>query len=441
MTYEEAAAYIEGIPRFTKKHDLSYVADFLARLGNPGADSQVIHVAGTNGKGSVCAYMRAVLLAMGKRTGFFTSPHLIRLNERIVIGDDEIGDEEFLAVFRQVKETVDGMAEEGLSHPSYFEFLFGMAMLAFGRAGAEYIILETGLGGRLDATSAVPHPAVTVITSISLDHTAYLGNTVEEIAAEKAGIIREGVPVVFDGTDPCAAKVIEEQAARLHAACRKLGKNAYEIREITRKHIAFSRGSAYDRNDLWTISGCGVYQAMNASLALTALEILFPEAGERDPAVWKKALASVAWEGRMEEIRPGIFLDGAHNPGAAQAFADTLEALGEESPVLLFSAVSDKEYEKIADILCGRVKAGLYIITQIQDARGVPARELGRIFRERTDSPVLVEPDPARALAAAVSNRRGRRIYCLGSLYLIGELKRILTEQGDCVQRRLKDRC
>lgn len=149
MTYEEAAAYIEGIPRFTKKHDLSYVADFLARLGNPGADSQVIHVAGTNGKGSVCAYMRAVLLAMGKRTGFFTSPHLIRLNERIVIGDDEIGDEEFLAVFRQVKETVDGMAEEGLSHPSYFEFLFGMAMLAFGRAGAEYIILETGLGGRL----------------------------------------------------------------------------------------------------------------------------------------------------------------------------------------------------------------------------------------------------------------------------------------------------
>ena len=214
MTYEEAAAYIEGIPRFTKKHDLSYVADFLARLGNPGADSQVIHVAGTNGKGSVCAYMRAVLLAMGKRTGFFTSPHLIRLNERIVIGDDEIGDEEFLAVFRQVKETVDGMAEEGLSHPSYFEFLFGMAMLAFGRAGAEYIILETGLGGRLDATSAVPHPAVTVITSISLDHTAYLGNTVEEIAAEKAGIIREGVPVVFDGTDPRAAKVIEEQAAR-----------------------------------------------------------------------------------------------------------------------------------------------------------------------------------------------------------------------------------
>lgn len=109
--------------------------------------------------------------------------------------------------------------------------------------------------------------------------------------------------------------------------------------------------------------------------------------------------------------------------------------------MLLFSAVSDKEYEKIADILCGRVKAGLYIITQIQDARGVPARELGRIFRERTDSPVLVEPDPARALAAAVSNRCGRRIYCLGSLYLIGELKRILTEQGDCVQRRLKDRC
>jgi len=429
MTYQEAVAYIEEIPKFTEKHSLAYIRDFLKRMGNPGMDRKIIHVAGTNGKGSVCAYMQAVLLEMGRRTGFFTSPHLISINERIVVDREQIDDAEFLAVFEQVKETVDGMAADGVSHPSYFEFLFGMAMLAFAQADVEYIILETGLGGRLDATNAVEHPAVAVITSISLDHTAYLGDTVEQIAAEKAGIIKEGVPVIFDGTDPGAAAVIEARAKALHADCRKLGKNAFEIREITRKHIAFSRGSAYDKDELWTIRGCGTYQMMNVSLALAALETVLPEEYV-DYERWKKAVSRVVWKGRMEEIRPGIFLDGAHNPGAVEAFADTLDALGERGPVILFSAVSDKEYEKMVSILCGRVKAGLYIVTEIKDSRKVPARELGEIFRRYTDSQVLVCREPAEALQEALARRHDRCICCLGSLYLIGELRRLFEENA-----------
>lgn len=431
MTYQEAVAYIEEIPKFTEKHSLAYIRDFLKRMGNPGMDRKIIHVAGTNGKGSVCAYMQAVLLEMGRRTGFFTSPHLISINERIVVDREQIDDAEFLAVFEQVKETVDGMAADGVSHPSYFEFLFGMAMLAFAQADVEYIILETGLGGRLDATNAVEHPAVAVITSISLDHTAYLGDTVEQIAAEKAGIIKEGVPVIFDGTDPRAAAVIEAQAQALHTDCRKLGKNAFEIREITRKHIAFSRGSAYDKDELWTIRGCGTYQMMNVSLALAALETVLPEEYV-DYERWKKAVSRVVWKGRMEEIRPGIFLDGAHNPGAVEAFADTLDALGERGPVILFSAVSDKEYEKMVSILCGRVKAGLYIVTEIKDSRKVPARELGEIFRRYTDSQVLVCREPAEALQEALARRHDRCICCLGSLYLIGELRRLFEENAVC---------
>ena len=431
MTYQEAVAYIEEIPKFTEKHSLAYIRDFLKRMGNPGMDRKIIHVAGTNGKGSVCAYMQAVLLEMGRRTGFFTSPHLISINERIVVDREQIDDAEFLAVFEQVKETVDGMAADGVSHPSYFEFLFGMAMLAFAQADVEYIILETGLGGRLDATNAVEHPAVAVITSISLDHTAYLGDTVEQIAAEKAGIIKEGVPVIFDGTDPGAAAVIEARAKALHADCRKLGKNAFEIREITRKHIAFSRGSAYDKDELWTIRGCGTYQMMNVSLALAALETVLPEEYV-DYERWKKAVSCVVWKGRMEEIRPGIFLDGAHNPGAVEAFADTLDALGERGPVILFSAVSDKEYEKMVSILCGRVKAGLYIVTEIKDSRKVPARELGEIFRRYTDSQVLVCREPAEALQEALARRHDRCICCLGSLYLIGELRRLFEENAAC---------
>lgn len=431
MTYQEAVAYIEEIPKFTEKHSLAYIRDFLKRMGNPGMDRKIIHVAGTNGKGSVCAYMQAVLLEMGRRTGFFTSPHLISINERIVVDREQIDDAEFLAVFEQVKETVDGMAADGVSHPSYFEFLFGMAMLAFAQADVEYIILETGLGGRLDATNAVEHPAVAVITSISLDHTAYLGDTVEQIAAEKAGIIKEGVPVIFDGTDPGAAAVIEARAKALHADCRKLGKNAFEIREITRKHIAFSRGSAYDKDELWTIRGCGTYQMMNVSLALAALETVLPEEYV-DYERWKKAVSRVVWKGRMEEIRPGVFLDGAHNPGAVEAFADTLDALGERGPVILFSAVSDKEYEKMVSILCGRVKAGLYIVTEIKDSRKVPARELGEIFRRYTDSQVLVCREPAEALQEALARRHDRCICCLGSLYLIGELRRLFEENAAC---------
>lgn len=431
MTYQEAVAYIEEIPKFTEKHSLAYIRDFLKRMGNPGMDRKIIHVAGTNGKGSVCAYMQAVLLEMGRRTGFFTSPHLISINERIVVDREQIDDAEFLAVFEQVKETVDGMAADGVSHPSYFEFLFGMAMLAFAQADVEYIILETGLGGRLDATNAVEHPAVAVITSISLDHTAYLGDTVEQIAAEKAGIIKEGVPVIFDGTDPGAAAVIEARAKALHADCRKLGKNAFEIREITRKHIAFSRGSAYDKDELWTIRGCGTYQMMNVSLALAALETVLPEEYV-DYERWKKAVSRVVWKGRMEEIRPGVFLDGAHNPGAVEAFADTLDALGERGPVILFSAVSDKEYEKMVSILCGRVKDGLYIITEIKDSRKVPARELGEIFRRYTDSQVLVCREPAEALQEALARRHDRCICCLGSLYLIGELRRLFEENAAC---------
>ena len=431
MTYQEAVAYIEEIPKFTEKHSLAYIRDFLKRMGNPGMDRKIIHVAGTNGKGSVCAYMQAVLLEMGRRTGFFTSPHLISINERIVVDREQIDDAEFLAVFEQVKETVDGMAADGVSHPSYFEFLFGMAMLAFAQADVEYIILETGLGGRLDATNAVEHPAVAVITSISLDHTAYLGDTVEQIAAEKAGIIKEGVPVIFDGTDPGAAAVIEARAKALHADCRKLGKNAFEIREITRKHIAFSRGSAYDKDELWTIRGCGTYQMMNVSLAFAALETVLPEEYV-DYERWKKAVSRVVWKGRMEEIRPGVFLDGAHNPGAVEAFADTLDALGERGPVILFSAVSDKEYEKMVSILCGRVKDGLYIITEIKDSRKVPARELGEIFRRYTDSQVLVCREPAEALQEALARRHDRCICCLGSLYLIGELRRLFEENAVC---------
>lgn len=430
FTYEEAAAYIEEIPKFTKKHTLEHTKTFLKRLGNPAADRKIVHVAGTNGKGSVCAYLQAILMAEGKRTGFFTSPHLVSVNERIRVDNIQIDNKTFLKVFRKVLKIVRQMVEDGIEHPSYFEFLFGMGMTAFAETDVEYIILETGLGGRLDATNAIDNPALAIITSISLDHTAILGDTIEKIAGEKAGIIKPGVPVFFDGSSKKAAEVIKAKASELGVSCREVTKNAYEIQEVHRKYIAFSRRSAYDKDVIFQVPMCGCYQAMNAELALEASEYLL--AGEEiHMDRWKEALAELHWEGRMERVGAHITVDGAHNPGAMEAFVESVKALDESERgemVLLFSAVSDKKYDQMIEYLCENLDVKAYVVTQIEDERGVPAEELADVFRRYTDRPVYCKERLEDAVRTAM-NERGEtgEIYCLGSLYLVGMMKKLLA--------------
>lgn len=432
LDYRETVDYIEELPKFTKKHTLEHTKEFLKRLGNPCADRKVIHVAGTNGKGSVCAYIRAILETEGKRTGFFTSPHLIKINERIQIGDTPISDAMFYEVFLEVYDVVMAMEEEGIEHPSYFEFLYGMGMKAFARSDVEYIVLETGLGGRLDATNSFACPALTVITSISLDHTDILGETMEEVAAEKAGIIKSGTPLVYDGSNEVAARVIRETAARVGASCREITKNAFEIQEVNRKYIAFSRRNAYDNytDDLiWKVPICGIYQAMNAEIAIEAAEELLKEE-EVHKDRWREAVASIRWKGRMEEAGEHLVIDGAHNPGAIEAFVESVQALKEEDdlPVIIFSAVADKKYEKMIAYLCEHLPAKAYIVTEIEDKRKVSARELGNIFRKYTKVKVIEAKCTRDALQHAYEEREGTGyIYCLGSLYLAGEVEKLLA--------------
>ena len=430
FTYEEAAAYIEEIPKFTKKHTLEHTKLFLKRLGNPAVDRKIVHVAGTNGKGSVCAYLQAILMAEGKRTGFFTSPHLVSVNERIRMDNVQIDNKTFLEVFRKVLKTVRRMVEDGIEHPSYFEFLFGMGMTAFAETDVEYIILETGLGGRLDATNAVEKPALSIITSISLDHTAILGDTIRKIAFEKAGIIKPKVPVFFDGSNKEAAEVIRTKGEELGVYCREVTNHAYEIQEVHRKYIAFSRRSAYDKDVIFQVPMCGCYQAMNAELALEASEYLL--AGEEiHMDRWKQVLAQLHWEGRMERIGAHITVDGAHNPGAMQAFVESVKALDESERgemILLFSAVSDKKYDEMIEYLCGNLDVKAYIVTQIEDERGVPVEELADIFHRYTDRPVYCKERLEDAVRTALDKRgESGEIYCLGSLYLVGMIKKLLA--------------
>lgn len=430
MNYEEAVAYLLDIPKFTSKNPLTHTKELLRLLGNPQEGKKVIHVAGTNGKGSVCAYLQALLLSEGKQVGFFTSPHLIKMNERIRFNQNMITDTQFLETFEVVYEKVKEMGSEGQAHATFFEFLFAMAMVAFEKENVEYIILETGLGGRLDCTNAVERPFLTIITSISLDHTEILGDTVEKIAMEKAGIIKTGVPVIFDGSDEEAADVIRREALKKQVPCKEISKNAFKILENTRKHIAFSSTNAYYGDTTWRLSNCGLYQAMNAMLALEAFVYI---AEERHLAIWKKALEDVHWEGRMEELKPGVILDGSHNPGAIEAFIESVRAFPEnfgEKIVLLFSAVKDKHYEKMIQMLCSSLPIHTVVVTKINNLRAVETQELAQVFERYTDAEILAEEDLKKAFVLA-EERKGKegRLYCLGSLYLAGMLKSLAEQE------------
>lgn len=443
MDYREAVKYILEIPKFTKKNKPEHTKEFLTYLGNPERKLKVIHVAGTNGKGSVCAYLDAMLRAEGKSVGLFTSPHLVKPNERIVIDGEECSDEQFLSVFEKVMEVVRVMEADGLFHPTFFEFLFGMAVTAFADADVEYAVLETGLGGRLDATNAVEHPICSVITSIGWDHMALLGNTLEEIAAEKAGILKPDTPLFFFENGNGSDAVIENHAETLGISCKKIGKNAFKILGIEQKRIAFSCASAYYEDIIWSLHNTGIYQPENAMLALEVMRMLFGANGKK--ASWKKALDEVIWAGRMEEVLPDVFVDGAHNLSAVERFAQSLEALEESGSgpsdigqnrtgrMLLFSAVEDKDYEEMIACLCKRVEADVYVVTQISDSRAAGLDRLCETFRKYTKQPVLMFETLEAAWNYLLENQGGRSIYCLGSLYLAGMIEELIQE------RRIQD--
>lgn len=427
MTYQEATEFILSIPKFTSKNKPEHTRLFLQYLGHPERHFKVIHVAGTNGKGSVCAYLDAMLRAQKKRVGLFTSPHLVKINERIVVDGEMLSDAQFLSVFEKVQAAVGRMQEENLPHPTFFEFLFGMAVTAFAEAKVEYAVLETGLGGRLDATNTVEQPVCSVITSIGYDHTELLGDTLEEIAAEKAGIIKKGTPVIYMEGAEESNRVIEETAKNLGNRCKKIGKNAFKILGIQNKSIAFSCASAYYEDVTWRLNNTGAYQPENACLALEVMRLLFGEA--KQLRAWQEALSQVIWKGRMEEVQPDIFIDGAHNISAVERFAESVKKNSTgQGTILLFSAVQDKDYEQMIAYLCRQVDAEIYLVTQIQDKRAEARGILTETFRRFTDRPVLEMETIADAWEYIMKNQKGRRVYCLGSLYLVGMIKELMEQ-------------
>jgi dihydrofolate synthase/folylpolyglutamate synthase len=433
MNYEEAVAYIDETPKFTTKNSLEHTKECLRRLGNPQDHFRVIHVAGTNGKGSTCAFLTSVLREAGYSCGLFTSPHLVEITERFQINEANIDQDTFLAAFKKVKALADELVKEGSYHPTYFEMLFLMGMVIFAEAGVDYVTLETGLGGRLDATTAIENPVACVITSISLDHMQYLGNTVAEIAAEKAGIIVPEVPVIFDGNDEEAARVIRNKAQELHSPYYEMRREDTQIHRNTRAGIDFSLKNGYYGDAVFSIPFIARYQVMNAALALKTIEVLkeqFPVSQE----ALQNGMARTRWQGRMETVLPGVIVDGAHNDDGVAKFVETAAHFQEEYPLtLLFSAVEDKDYRGMIHTICQKIAFRHVVTTKVGGYRQVSAGQLAEIFRENGCRNVeALETVPEAFAAALKAKGEDGMLFCVGSLYLVGEIKdTIRREKND----------
>lgn len=427
-TYAEAEEYIANIPKFAGKNTVDDTGRMLKLLAG-SVDSRIIHVAGTNGKGSVCAYLRSILMQGGYRVGMFVSPHLETTRERICMDGEMISEEDFTAIFERIKEFSIRANEVELNHPSYFEFLFLMAMLYFKEKSPDVIILETGLGGRLDATNCVT-PNVCVITEIGYDHMQYLGNTIEEIAAQKAGIMKPGVPVVFVDKRPESTEVLKEYAKRVKSPAVIIGKSNILNVNISNKSIDFSLHTGYYNYVSLFLSTPALYQVENASLAIAAAEALRDD--RITPEVIRKGLRAAYWPGRMEEVLPGIYLDGAHNEDGIEAFLDTVRQDGcEGKRLLIFGVVSDKQYEAMIKLIAESDLFEMAAVTLLQTDRSASIDRLKCIWRQYKISCSFHENANEAYLHLKEARGSGDIIYIVGSLYLIGQMKNLIRRMQD----------
>lgn len=414
MNYTEAVDYIETIPKFTVKHPPEHTRELLSRLGNPQEGIKIIHVAGTNGKGSVCAYLNAMLLAGGKKTGLFTSPHLVRINERFQINGEDVSDEQFLDAFLKVEKAAKEYEAEGEGHPSYFETLFLMGMLIFKEAGVEYLVMETGLGGRLDATNVVEKPLACIITSISRDHTEYLGDTLEAIAGEKAGIIKAGVPVIYDASQPGPASVIAAKAKEMGSPAWPMEPSFYEMKTQSREGITFTFAYPGGEKAELAIPYVAKYQMMNASLAFYTMHIL-QDVHDIPKNVLAEGLSKIKWPCRMEMAAPGVIIDGAHNEDGIAQFVSTAGYFAKENEItILFTAVADKHYHEMIGEICEGIHPSHVVATQIDGSRVVPAEVLAEDFRKAGCTDVCAEPEIGAAYEKALGKKGSGMLFCVG---------------------------
>ena len=418
MNYPDSVHFLYALGNEIKtaKLGLDRIRIVLEALGNPQDRCRFVHVAGTNGKGSTSAMIESALRAAGRRTGLFTSPHLAEPTERIQIDGRPISAERFTAAFERVHHAVEHLLDNGCIdlHTTYFETVTAMAFLVFAEELVDIVVLEVGLGGRLDATNVV-HPDLCVITPIDYDHEAFLGKSLESIAAEKAGILKPGVPAVSAHQRPEAAQVLAARAAALGIPVETT--DGWIVRDLELS----TRGSRFAMEGRATLRiDCplaGEHQVENAVTAAVALDRLRLPA-----AAIERGIAHTRWPGRLERISdsPEIILDGAHNPAGARALAAYIDRFYSGRRVtLIYGAMRDKAVEEIAGILFPR--ASHVIVTTPRQARALAPEVLARTV---THPDLRIAPDIDAALAMTRDSGPNDVIFVTGSLFLVAEARR-----------------
>ena len=422
MEYSEIKAFLNDTPQYGETTGVERAGKLLELLGNPDKNLKIIHIAGTNGKGSVCSYIDDILKKSGYKTGLFTSPHLVTIRERIQVDGELISREDFTQYFNKVYET----ARANNLKLAYFDFFFGAAMLYFDKCKVDYVVLETGLGGSLDATNAVHNPLCCVITTISLEHTAILGDTIKKIAEQKAGIIKQGVPVVY-ADDNEASGVIEDIAHSKNSYCYGVSPQQYQIIKNFNGCIDFSLHNEYYINNCLRLATPAIYQVENVSIAITVCRLLkhLYHIDIKDSAIVDSA-GSHIWQGRMEKLTDNIYVDGAHNPQGIQSFVNSVNGMYADSTdkaALLFSVVSDKNFEQMISILCGCKVCARIAITVTGGIRHLDKEYISAAFKRHTDIEVEVY-DSAKEAVLALKNEP--MVFCTGSLYLVADIRKVL---------------
>ena len=422
MNYQESIAYLESLGQFGIRLGMERIKQLLFVLGHPENQIKTIHVAGTNGKGSVTTMISTILLEAGCRVGKFTSPHLVKYNERIQINEQDITDEEFAKILTTVREFADDLVKKGAcEQPTQFEILTAAAFHFFALNRVDYAVVEVGLGGLWDSTNLIK-PLVSVITNIALDHTKVLGNTIEEIALQKAGIIKEKVPVVT-GADGDALGPIRVMSAVKQAPLYEYGVS-FRGQELSSsmdgQKFRLMAGTNYASE--YEIRLPGEHQIRNAALAIVAAKIV----SKQDSRITEEHLhlgaARTKWPGRLEKIAsaPDVILDGAHNPNGADALRNALDKYyPEKKRAFVFGMMGDKSVDEVIKILF-RPSDTVFAVRADDGPRAAEAADLA----ERVGSNATPADDVSRAyrLACEAAGRDGIVCVC-GSLYLVGTFK------------------
>ena len=415
MTYEQALDYIHSVNTTFCKPGLDRIRSLCHALGDPQDKLRFVHVAGTNGKGSFCAMLTSILTAAGYRTGRFTSPYVRSFCERIAIGDTSIPAERLVALVERVRPAVDAMEDK----PTEFELITALGFLYFVEENCDVVVLECGLGGRLDATNLITTSILSVITGIALDHTAYLGDTHAAIAREKAGILREGVPVLWCGQHPDADRVIREEAARVGAPLSTVDFTSLSIRSATLAGTVLD----YKQYRALSLPLLGAYQPKNAAHVLSAVELLRTAGLEVSEDAVRKGLSATVWHARFELLHtePTVLADGGHNPeGVAAAVESVRTYFGERRILILSGLMADKDYGVMSDCIAD-IAAEVFCVTPA-NPRSLPAADYAKEFSRRGIS-AAAYPTVQEGVFAAVNAAKERDLplLCLGSLYLYGE--------------------